>query len=81
MSEPRQSRRRFRQLSSKDVHRSASLDFLAFETTNDLDVLSGVIEQERAVAALELGLSIKRQNYNVYVAERGTGKTTLFERN
>jgi lon-related putative ATP-dependent protease len=78
MSHPRPSRRRFKSLSVKDVHRTAGLDFLPFNTTSDLEVLSGVIEQERAVSALELGLSIKRRNYNVYVAgESGTGKTTL----
>ncbi|MEC8023904.1 MAG: ATP-binding protein [Myxococcota bacterium] len=78
MTEPRPSRRRFKSLSPKDVHRSPSLSFLEFNTTDDLKTLSGVIEQDRAVSSLELGLSIKRRNYNVYVAgESGTGKTTL----
>ena len=77
-TEPRPSRRKFRELKEGDLYRPAALAGLEFETTEDLDVLSGVIEQERAVRALELGLSIDKRNYNVYVAgASGTGKTTM----
>jgi lon-related putative ATP-dependent protease len=65
-------------LKSAAGYRVANLAPLAFETTLDLEVLEGVIEQERAIDALELGLSLDRRNYNVYVAgESGTGKTTM----
>ena len=75
---PKPSRRRFRELKAKDLYRPAKLTGLEFETTEDLDVLTGVIEQDRAVRALELGLSIDKRNYNVYVAgSSGTGKTTM----
>ena len=51
-----------------------------FRTTDDLKSLVGVIEQDRAVRALELGLSIDNRNYNVYVAgSSGTGKTTVLK--
>ena len=76
--EPKPSRRRFRELKVKDLYRHVRLTGLKFETTEDLDVLTGVIEQDRAVRALELGLGIDKRNYNIYVAgESGTGKSTL----
>jgi len=54
------------------------LSGLAFETTADVDPLGTVIEQERAVRSLELGLSVTRPNYHVYVAgPSGTGKRSL----
>ncbi len=48
---------------------------IAFQSTEDLEVLEAVIEQDRAVRSLELGLSVSRPNYHVYVAgPSGTGK-------
>lgn len=48
---------------------------IPFGTTADIEVLDSVIEQDRAVKSLELGLSINRPNYHVYVAgPSGTGK-------
>jgi lon-related putative ATP-dependent protease len=77
-AEPRLVRRKIKELSSRDVYRPAAIDALEFETTADLELLTGVIEQDRAVKALELGLRIDKRNYNIYVAgESGTGKTTL----
>jgi lon-related putative ATP-dependent protease len=51
------------------------LSGIAFESTSDLEVLEAVIEQDRAVRSLELGLTVSRPNYHVYVAgPSGTGK-------
>ncbi len=48
---------------------------LAFESTAEVEILESVIEQDRALKALELGLAIHRPNYQVYVAgASGTGK-------
>ncbi len=48
---------------------------LGFETTADVEVLESVIEQDRALKALDLGLAIHRPNYHLYVAgASGTGK-------
>ncbi len=48
---------------------------MAFETTEEVAVLDAVIEQDRAVRSLEMGLTITRPNYHVYVAgPSGTGK-------
>ena len=54
------------------------LSALHFETTAELLTLGSVIEQERAVRSMELGLSVTRPNYHVYVAgPSGTGKRSL----
>ena len=48
-----------------------------FKTTKELSVLDGIIGQERAVKALDFGLSVKMKGYNIYMAgPSGTGKTT-----
>ena len=50
----------------------------SFNNTKDLEVLDGVIEQERAVTSLKTGLAIDKRNYNVFVAgASGTGRTTI----
>lgn len=54
---------------------ACDLSDLTFETTDSVEALESVIEQDRAVRSLELGLSITRPNYHVYVAgPSGTGK-------
>lgn len=51
------------------------LSEIPFESTEDLESLEAVIEQDRAVRSLELGLTVARPNYHVYVAgPSGTGK-------
>ncbi|MDO8567969.1 MAG: ATP-binding protein, partial [Dehalococcoidales bacterium] len=49
-----------------------------FECTGDLSPLGEFIGQDRAIRAIEFGLSMQRQGYNIYVAGlAGTGKTTV----
>ncbi len=65
-------------LTADEVARACSTERFDFETTADLKVLDGVIEQDRAVRSLKTGLSINRRNYNIYVAgASGTGRTTI----
>jgi lon-related putative ATP-dependent protease len=67
-------------LRAADCWASVDLSRLQFKTTADLEVLQGVIEQDRAVRALELGLGIDRRSYNIYIAgESGTGKRTQLQ--
>ncbi len=48
-----------------------------FDGTQDIEPLREFIGQERAIRALEFGLSIKHDGYNIYVAGlTGTGKTS-----
>lgn len=50
---------------------------IKFNNTSELEKLSGIIGQESAIKAMELGLEIENPAYNIFVAgETGTGKTT-----
>jgi predicted ATP-dependent protease len=52
-------------------------DILGFESTKDLEPLQKFIGQDRAIKALEFGLSMNYEGYNIYVAGlTGTGKTS-----
>jgi lon-related putative ATP-dependent protease len=52
-------------------------NFIECESTQELDPLTEIIGQERAVEALQFGLDIKEEGFNVYVAGvPGTGKKT-----
>ena len=78
MSTLKSPRHTVKPLKPSNLYRPANLGGLDFETTSDLELLTGVIEQDRAVRALDLGLSINKRNYNVFVAgESGTGKSTM----
>lgn len=51
---------------------------LGFEDTSELEPLTDIIGQERAVEALEFGLSMTSPGFNLYVSGPvGTGKATL----
>jgi lon-related putative ATP-dependent protease len=69
---------KIKELQPKDLTRRINLGKLKFRTTEDLETLGGVIEQERAMEAIELGLRIKKRNFNIYVAgASGTGKSSI----
>ena len=52
-------------------------DFITCEATSELKPLTEIIGQERAVKALQFGLDIQEEGFNVYVAGLpGTGKKT-----
>jgi len=51
---------------------------LGFEDTSELEPLTEIIGQERAVEALEFGLNMKSPGFNLYVSGPvGTGKATI----
>ena len=51
-----------------------------FDSTAELSPESGIIGQERAVRAMEFGLQIKNQNYNIYVSGvPGIGKSSIIK--
>lgn len=53
---------------------------LPFETTAELPPLEGMIGQQRAQRALELGVEIAGPGYNIYVCgTRGTGRLTAVQ--
>ena len=53
---------------------------LPFKTTAEVEPLEGVLGQERAVRAIEFGLGVEGQGYNLYVSgPDGIGKSSLVE--
>ncbi len=68
-------------LNWKEVHRHVDPAIFSFRTTAGVQKLSGVVEQARALEALELGLSIHKRNFNIYISgASGTGKSSLLKR-
>ena len=64
------------ELNYKDLKNLCNPDVFDFETTEELDNVGLVYGQERAVAALQFGLSINTKGYNLYVeGPAGVGKT------
>jgi lon-related putative ATP-dependent protease len=48
-----------------------------FETTSELEDLTGIIGQDRALEAIRFGIGVQHQGYNLYVlGPNGTGKHT-----
>ena len=65
------------ELKPEQLKRSCDPELFDFETTEECEPLQGIIGQQRAVKALELGLGIHDFRYNIYVAgSSGTGKTS-----
>jgi len=57
-----------------------NINSFSFKTTEEVPPLEGIIGQERAKKALEFGLKIRSDGYNIYVSgPSGTGRTTSVE--
>ncbi|MDX2204384.1 MAG: ATP-binding protein [Hyphomicrobiaceae bacterium] len=60
-----------------DLRRVVDPASLGFASTDDLEPISGLIGQDRALKALEFGTSIKSHDYNIFVlGPPASGKTT-----
>jgi len=67
-------------LGIRDLHHYVPLKRLGFRTTDDLKELEGVIEQERALEALDTGLMVRNRNFNIYISgTSGTGKSSILK--
>ncbi len=65
------------ELTWQQVRRTFDPGTLQIETTEQVEPAGGLIGQERAIAALTLGLNIDRPGFSMYVAgPPGTGKMT-----
>lgn len=52
-----------------------------FNTTEEVQPLEGTIGQERALRAIDFGLGLESQGFNIYIlGESGTGKTTTINK-
>jgi predicted ATP-dependent protease len=62
------------ELSADDARRAIDLSSLPFTTTADLEPLTTLVGQERATQALQVGLGMIQQGYNIFVSGfEGTG--------
>ncbi|MGO3346646.1 MAG: Lon protease family protein [Marinomonas sp.] len=52
-------------------------DHLPFKTLKDIDPLSGILGQERAVEAIQFGVAMQRPGYNIFtMGDSGTGRSS-----
>ena len=69
-----------KELSPDQLKRTVDPKSLGIQTTQSLKSLTEIIGQERAVSAIQFGLGIQKEGYNVYVAgPPGIGKMTAVE--
>ena len=70
--------RKVKELKARQLKKSCKPSKFKFKNTEQLEVYRGVIEQDRAVRSLKIGLAIDKRNYNMFVAgASGTGRTTI----
>lgn len=62
-------------LKEEDVYKNCDESIFQFDTTIDLEPLTGTIGQDRAIAALDFGLNLRAKGFNIYaLGAQGTGK-------
>jgi len=67
-----------RELAVEDLEFHPPLDAAQFTTTDDIEDLDGAVGQPRAVAAIELGVGMVEDGYNIFAfGLPGTGKESL----
>ena len=65
------------ELKPEQLRKECPPELIKCETTEQLSELKGIIGQKRAVKALDFGLNIKNDGFNVYVSGYpGTGRET-----
>lgn len=66
------------ELGSSDVYRACDKSALDFETTDELQDLTEIIGQTRAVSSVEFGVGIGDDGYNIFaLGPAGTGKSSM----
>ena len=69
------------ELSAEEADISFDADGFDFRTTAELEPLDEIVGQPRAMSALELGLGIRKDGYNIFAAGlTGTGKKEMIKR-
>ncbi len=65
----------------QDLNQPCSESLFDFEDTSHLTPLDSIIGQERAVQAIDFGLNMKGEGYNIFVTGlAGTGKSTILKK-
>jgi lon-related putative ATP-dependent protease len=68
-------------LAPEQLYTPCHLPAAGFETTHDLPEFEGILGQARAVEAVDFGLAIPRQGFNLYVmGPAGVGKHSLVQK-
>lgn len=68
-------------LSAAMLYQATDPNLFDFETTADLEELTDVVGQPRAVDAMEFGMGIQQQGYNIFaLGPTGTGKQDVIRR-
>ena len=66
-----------KELRYDQLNNFCSAESFDFSTTDEIEALTTIIGQERAVKAFNFGLRVKNKGYNIYMAgPSGVGKTT-----
>ncbi|OUR71087.1 ATP-dependent protease [Methylophaga sp. 41_12_T18] len=69
------------QLLSSDLYQYCSIEQFKFSSTSELETLPTMIGQSRALEAVDFGINIEGEGYNLYVmGPNGSGKYTLVKR-
>ena len=62
-------------LSVNELYKCCDLNIFKFNTTDDLPPFEGTIGQDRALKALDFGISLENAGFNIFIlGENGTGK-------
>ena len=70
-----------RKLKPEDLRWRCNQDVFAFDSTNDIEPIEGILGQERALKALKLGVDLRSPGYNIFIAGlSGTGKATTVKK-
>jgi lon-related putative ATP-dependent protease len=66
-----------KKLGPEDLYRTCNTDQFTFSTTQDIGDATGTIGQEKALRALDFGLEVTSQGFNIFaLGEPGTGRMT-----
>jgi lon-related putative ATP-dependent protease len=69
-----------RELEPQELRRICNPSELGFQTTEDLEPLEGILGQPRVEAALQFGIGMKPEGYNIFAfGPTGTGKHKLIK--
>lgn len=67
-------------LGVEDLYRCCDDKVLRFETTDEIPPLEGTIGQERALSAIDFGLSLDSSGFNIFLlGENGTGRMSTIK--
>ncbi|MBD3177029.1 MAG: AAA family ATPase [Armatimonadia bacterium] len=68
-------------LAASDLYRRCDPGQFSFTTTDELETVQSVIGQPRAVEALQFGMEIQEEGYNIFaLGPPGTGKRSVIDR-